>query len=550
MESLPPFSKTSVLVVGGGPTGLTTALLLARYYLQVIVVERHHHRTGQPKAHAINPRSLEIFRQIGLNTVHLRDIGVPAEDGDAVRFVVSMAGKEHGILPYERQGPETLAITPEPLFNIPQPILESFLEKAVAANDKITFYRGVQWDGCSQTEQTALSSNVMERDTANVKIIESDYILDCGGANSRAREQLEIPFSPLPQFIQNEVHHLSVHINADLTRFKPGTLWWVANPLSEGTFICYDRSSSWVFVTYYNPETTSPDKFTDGYCRDLVDNAIGEKVPYEILSITAWSTWPRTAESYQSKRFHHTFVVGDAAHAFPPTGGLGVNTGIADAQNLAWKIHAVERAWADDSVLATYGKERRPVAVANAHQSVKNQVKLRSLKAALRDAPEDRTSSDGSEWQKRLDGELADNAEHFDSIRLQIGYIYGEEISDEPCSLYVPGAIPGSRLPHAWILHDKKRISTLDLVDGTGFVLLLSPGSTDLLSDKVSKIASVPIHTFSVGEDFQVIDESWVDAVRLSSRGLGLLIRPDQHIIGLAGSAEEVGHLLKSALRG
>lgn len=271
MGPLPPLSKTSVLIIGGGPTGLTAALLLARYNLQVIILERHRHRTGQPKAHAINPRSLEIFRQIGLDTVHLRDIGVPVEDGDTVRFVESMAGEEHGILPYERQGPETLAITPEPLFNIPQPLLEGFLEEAVTASDNITFYRGVQWDSCSRTEKKALTSNVTERDTANVKTIESAYIVDCGGANSRAREQLEIPFSPLPQFIQNEVHHLSVHIDADLTKFKPGTLWWVANPLSDGTFICYDRSSSWVFVTYYSAGT-STEKFTDEYCRDLVDN--------------------------------------------------------------------------------------------------------------------------------------------------------------------------------------------------------------------------------------------------------------------------------------
>lgn len=274
-------------------------------------------------------------------------------------------------------------------------------------------------------------------------------------------------------------------------------------------------------------------------------------MPFEILSVTAWSTWPRTAEFYQSSRFPRAFVVGDAAHAFPPTGGLGVNTGIADAQNLAWKIHAVERAWSDESILVTYGKERRPVAVANAHQSVKNQVKLRGLKVALRYPPKDQTSPDGIEWQTRLNDQIAANSEHFDSIRLQIGYIYGEEeISDEPCDRYIPGPIPGSRLPHAWIFQDSQRVSTLDLVDGSGFVLLTSPGSTNLLSsDKVAKITSVPVHTLCVGEDFQLIDEAWVDVMKLSSPGLGLLVRPDQHIIGVATSADEVGNLLKSALR-
>ncbi|KAB8216645.1 hypothetical protein BDV33DRAFT_194247 [Aspergillus novoparasiticus] len=513
-DILPPFSKTSVLIVGGGPTGLTAALLLARYGLTVVIVERHHHRTGQPKAHAINPRSLEIFQ------------------GDTVRFVVSMAGKEHGTLPYERQGPETLEIIPEPLFNIPQPSLEDFLISAVEGNENITFYRVVQWESCSQLDRSVLSSKVRERATGGLKVVESGYVLDCGGANSRARDLLGIPFSPLSQYVQNEVHHLSVHFNANLTRFNPGTLWWIS----------------------------SPRIFTEQYCRELVDNvstdmtllldAIREKVPYDILSIAAWSTWPRTAEFYQSKQFPRAFLVGDAAHAFPPTGGLGVNTGIADAQNLAWKIHAVEKRWAKEAILSTYGQERRPVAVANAHQSVKNQVKLRNLKAALRDPPVDTVSDDWTLWKEKLGSELRANAEHFDSIRLQIGYRYGEdEVSEEPCDYYSPSRKPGSRLLHAWISFAGQRLSTLDLVDGTGFVLLLADSSARGLADAVRSI-SIPliIYTFCVDADCVVLNDSWISTVGLSVPASGLLIRPDQHIPANVTSLEDIERLLAGCL--
>jgi 2-polyprenyl-6-methoxyphenol hydroxylase-like FAD-dependent oxidoreductase len=268
-----PATKTPVLIIGGGPTGLTAALLLARAGIKCTIVERHETQTGQPKAHAINPRSLEIFRQMGLDTGQLRREGVPAEEGDTVRFVLSMAGREFGTLPYERQGIETYDITPEPLFNIPQPKLEGFLGDSVEKErERITYLRGVQWERCEEVEgSTRLLSTVTERATGLSTVIESTYVLDCGGANSRARKHLGIPFEPLPEYIQNKVYHVSVHIKADLTMFKPGTLWWTVSPLVEGTFICYGRASDWVFVTYYNPETTSKEKFSEEYCRDLID---------------------------------------------------------------------------------------------------------------------------------------------------------------------------------------------------------------------------------------------------------------------------------------
>lgn len=277
-------------------------------------------------------------------------------------------------------------------------------------------------------------------------------------------------------------------------------------------------------------------------------------MPYDVVSITLWSTLPRTAEYFQSSQFPHALVVGDAAHAFPPTGGLGVNTGIADAQNLAWKIHAVEKSWADESILGTYGSERRPVAVANARQSVRNQMKLRNLKAALRNPPEQlaaATESRFPEWRQKLDHEMRENSEHFDSINLQIGYIYGAEAGSEgPCDIYRAKSVPGIRLPHTWVMCAKGKISVLELIDGHSFVLFESERSSDgLFQGLISKSSIVPIRVIRVGREFEVLDHAWLDIVGLSKPDSGLLIRPDQHVLGNVTSASDLQGLLAACLR-
>jgi 2-polyprenyl-6-methoxyphenol hydroxylase-like FAD-dependent oxidoreductase len=282
--TLPASSTTPALIIGGGPSGLTTALLLASHGIRSTIVERHITRTTSSlKAHAINPRSLEIFRQLGLDTARLRREGIPPSDGDTVRFAVSMAGRELGSLPYERQGEETLGITAEPLFNVPQPVLERWLLDAVENSELVGYFQGVQWEDCDSffssssssiengDARALLSSTLTSRTTNTTHTITSNYILDCSGAHSRARAKLAIPFEPLPEYIQNEVHHVSVHIRADLRKFKPATLLWAVSPRVEGTFICYGRATDWVFVTYYDPKVTQREKFSEEVCRGLVD---------------------------------------------------------------------------------------------------------------------------------------------------------------------------------------------------------------------------------------------------------------------------------------
>src|SRR5262249_27635535 len=168
-----------------------------------------------------------------------------------------------------------------------------------------------------------------------------------------------------------------------------------------------------------------------------------------------------------------------AAHRFPPTGGFGANTGIQDVHNLAWKLAAVVRGWADPRLLGTYEEERRPIAQANTDFSVTNGHRWAAAQQAILSGDEAALASALNEQVKHLDSEGQD-----------LGFCYrsGALVPDGtqgPVSMgsqvYVPSAVPGARAPHVWLSPVKPsavagapRVSTLDLF-GRPFVLLSGP---------------------------------------------------------------------------
>lgn len=250
-----------------------------------------------------------------------------------------------------------------------------------------------------------------------------------------------------------------------------------------------------------------------------------------------------SAQVARRMRERRIFLAGDAAHRFPPTGGLGLNTGVQDVHGLAWKLAAVEDGWASEALLDTYEVERLPVARHNAEQSLRNASKLRQLAEALGVSDDPSTSRMAATLadpagRHRVEEAIANQAEHFDMLGLQLGYAYaqGALVPDgspapalaNPVREYRASSRPGARLPHAWIEQRGARLSSLDCVEAKGLTLL-SQGAHELWAKGLEGIGGVPVSHVCAGEDFLDRDGHWAEVCGLAAGG-ALLIRPDQHV--------------------
>jgi hypothetical protein len=241
---------------------------------------------------------------------------------------------------------------------------------------------------------------------------------------------------------------------------------------------------------------------------------------------------------YRSPTHPNAFLLGDAAHSFPPTGGLGLNTGFDDVHNLAWKISAAERGWAKDAsrFLDSYNEERRPVALKNAQQSYINQravaEMVETILAIINKNP--LLAADGQRLDE-LEKAVLKTKDHFQAIGLHIGHVYGRE-SDSSASVgeYTPACVSGARLPHAWVEVSGKTRSTLDLVDGHSFLVLVTPGFASVGSKNLPPMLSerrVPIKTMRLGTDFLDLEGKWSKYMKMDAGDAAILVRPDQHIV-------------------
>lgn len=517
------------------------ALLLADQGVASVIIERQAQRSAAPKAHALNPRTLEICRALGLDMEAMARRATPPREGAGVLFMTRLLGEIVGAIPYERQDEAVLALTPTPLINIAQPDFEAVLLDAVAASPLIELRRGWRWASAREDEHAVVSTLRASQDEIEEELA-STFLIACDGANSGVRAALGVPMEGASRVI----HNVNIHFSADLAgrlAARPAILYWILDPEAAGTFIAYRLGENMVFVHNYDPATETPESFTPERCRALVGAAIGD--PAVEIQLHDVSPWVMTSEVAAAYRRGRIFLAGDAAHRFPPAGGLGLNTGVGDAHNLAWKIAAVLDGRASSALLDSYEAERRPVATTNAQQSSVNAREIgRLLKAVGREADLATRLADPDRRTAIVAGVEAQRP-HFDSLALQLGYVYGETPSPErDISRYAPSIRPGARMPHAWVRRGGRRISTLDLLSNRRFTLITGEAAE---AWRAQALGLHPLEIRTLGRDFEDPDGTWAAVAGLSASG-ALLVRPDGHLVFAAHGPPQDPQTLQQAL--
>lgn len=539
--------EVPVLVVGAGPTGLVTALLLRRLGVPACIVERREGQQRAPAAHVVNARTFEICRQAGVDMAAIAAAAQSPADAGSTYWVTKLGGDVLGRLRYERQDDDVLAVTPTPLRNLSQHRFERILLDALCSSGAEAPRLGHLWVSADAGAE-AVVSTVAETRTGRRYAVRSRYLVAADGAGSPVRKAFGIAHVG-PERLQSFV---MIHFEANLrslVRRCPGVLYWVADPDSLGVFVAHDIDREWVFMHSFDPEREAPESYDAARCEALVRRAmVRPDLDVTIRTVSPWVMTCQVAERYREGR---VILAGDAAHRFPPTGGLGLNTGVQDAHNLAWKLAAVLAGTAPPALLDTYEAERRPVAQYNAEQSLTNALRLFEVPRALG------WSEDPAEARRHFTEVLADEsrrqeviaaierqAEHFDMLGLQLGFDYEQgalspdgtarPAVENPVRDFVPSSRPGARLPHGWLPDGAGRRSTLDLIALDRPTLFVGPDGASWRD--AARAIVPPLACVHLGADVEDPSGWWTAVAGMPRDGV-LLVRPDQHVAFRARAA-------------
>jgi 2-polyprenyl-6-methoxyphenol hydroxylase-like FAD-dependent oxidoreductase len=523
-------AEIPVLIVGGGPVGLSTSLLLSHHGIRSLLVEQHHGTSTYPKARSIKARMMEIFRQLGIEQA-IRAVAIPHNRN--LIFARSLAGEELDRRPLETVLPEFVQNwSPTSGCTSPQDVVEPVLFEHARQNEQAQIRFNTQLASFEQRDDHVLAT-LVHRPSGRVQQVRTRYLIGADGSHSTVREALGIRMLGQPILS----YYISMLFRADLARWvgdREINICVITNP-EAGGLLLQTGENRWRFTAFYYPDRGQrPEDFRPERCLRVIRTATGvPDLAVELGEITPWNDAALVAERFCDRRI---FLAGDAEHVMSPMGGFAMNVGLEDAHNLAWKLAAVLKGWAPPALLDSYQVERAPVSRKLIEHSARNSSPMHAANNGSANAGPAQPP-----WSRP---ELA--REHglvfgttYDSAVIVPDGTAPVQVAN-PITDYAPNARPGSRAPHVWLDRSGERISTLDLF-GREFVLLTGAQGQDWCdaAKEVSCSEGVPIQAFRIGSDVDLTDPGyrWATTYGVAEDG-AVLVRPDGYVAWRCGTSK------------
>lgn len=559
-------SECDVLIVGGGAAGLAASMLLSSYGIKTHLVSKYAETSNLPKAHVISIKTMEIFRELGLEDA-VRARSTPQENMRYAGFYAGFGGDgpDHGrpiarIGAWGRGGQDVEWVEASSVLgtNLMQSQLEPLMKaKAdeLAPND-IHFYRNFL--SFEQVEDGIIAL-IEDRATEQSYEVKARYLLACDGGRIVG-----------PQLgIEMEGHlgvatSVSIHFSADLSR------WFRDTEALTCSILNPDAALPCVLVPMgpekWGAETTEwlvhlgslqgdHKLFDDETAIATMKACLG--LPDLDCTVHVINRWPLDAVVASRYRVGRAFMLGDAAHRNPPTGGHGLNAAIQDAYNIAWKLAAVIQGTASDALLDSYEAERRPLAQHIVKTSFTGWEHQRGISMAIgfspKNTPEQNWANVRRVWQDGPEAEavrrqLADALigvlPNYNSLNVGFGYTYESEAlvadgtpsrwSRDPLDTFHPSTRPGGSLPDTWVETLVGRVALGDIV-GRGRLVLIAGEKGQAWRDAADRIADergIALDAFIIGGtkgDWLDIRGNWARAREHGPSG-AILVRPDRFI--------------------
>jgi 2,4-dichlorophenol 6-monooxygenase len=555
---------TDVLIIGTGPAGSSTAALLSSSGVANMVVNRYRWLANTPRAHITNQRTMEVLRDLGPEVEAEAYMHAAPQElmGENV-FCESLAGEEIGRMKSWGTHPlskaEHLMSSPTLMNDLPQTFMEPLLFKIACmrgtqARMSTEYLRHVQ-DG------EGVTTTCLDRLTGKEVTIRSKFLVGADGGNSLVAAQEDLPFEGQ----MGVGGSMNILFRADLSKYvahRPSVLYWVMQPgadvggIGMGLVRMVRPWNEWLIVWGYDINQPAP-QVDAAMATEVARQLVGDpNLEIELISANTWTVNNMYATHMQKGR---VFIMGDAAHRHPPSNGLGSNTSIQDAFNLAWKLAAVVKGQATPKLLDSYSAERAPIArqiVTRANQSIgefgpifgalgmTGGTDVDKIKASM-DARCDATP-EAERQRARVREAIAFKKYEFDAhgVEMNQRYASGAVVTDgqvEPAFQldaelhYQPTTWPGARLPHVWVFEHEtgRKLSTLDLCGHGRFTLLTGIGGETwvAVAEALGKEMGLPINAHLIGPRRKITDHTgdWARASEISDAGC-LVVRPDHHV--------------------